>query len=549
MQIIRVLRLPGRMAPASVVMSLYLSLPIILVGCVPGIDLGRLNRQLEGKEPLSRYRIDAINELPIPKGSALPVEPRQRPYNLTLGVGDVVGEYARRYRIDAGGFGGIGPGRALSFVDSLLTKELANYLRHSNLFKEVTQEPRPEPDLILTLELNRFEVRKTNISEFYMLERRVGDAETITTVTAEGEIDGRFIIKGYDDSTFLEVPVTLHSGPTQTITRERLNDINPPQAVEPDMRPSPHEAIVEQMFARLYQALVAKDEELAKLAGPPIPAVAAGRTLTQLGPIGNRWAVIIGVARYEHAAGDFRSLQYADRDAKELAALLLSPVGGGFGPENVRLLTNRDATCRNVRAALFEFLQSADEADLALIYFSGHGVPDPRRPESLYLMCYDSDPAHIASTALPMRELQAALQNNIEAQRVVVLADSCHSAGITEAGIRAVGVENAVNQSFAQLWKTRPGRVIFTSSEGYELSREGHQWGGGHGVFTWALLEAMRGKADGYDGTPPDGVVTLGELIEYTRDAVRRDTDNAQHPAVAGIFDRTLPIAWVARQP
>jgi hypothetical protein len=103
---------------------------------------------------------------------------------------------------------------------------------------------------------------------------------------------------------------------------------------------------------------------------------------------------------------------------------------------------------------------------LASPRWTGHGVPDPRRPESLYLMCYDSDPAHIASTALPMRELQAALQHNIEAQRVIALADSCHSAGITEAGVRAVGVENAVNQSFAQLWKTRPGRAIFTSSEG-----------------------------------------------------------------------------------
>jgi hypothetical protein len=49
----------------------------------------------------------------------------------------------------------------------------------------------------------------------------------------------------------------------------------------------------------------------------------------------------------------------------------------------------------------------------------------------------------------------------------------------------------------------------------------------------------MKGAAD----TNNDGVVTLGEVIDYVSENVRRQTQNAQHPATAGRFDRNLPLA------
>ena len=83
--------------------------------------------------------------------------------------------------------------------------------------------------------------------------------------------------------------------------------------------------------------------------------------------------------------------------------------------------------------------------------------------------------------------------------------------------------------------------MIFTSCEAGEYSRETDKLGGGHGVFTWYLLQGLKGQADtpkgGGDG---DGHVTLGEVIEYTRDQVKRYTGNRQHPDTAGRFDRQL---------
>ena len=89
-------------------------------------------------------------------------------------------------------------------------------------------------------------------------------------------------------------------------------------------------------------------------------------------------------------------------------------------------------------------------------------------------------------------------------------------------------------------------RMIFTSCETGEKSRESAKLGGGHGVFTWFLLQSLRGEADkptsGGDG---NGTVTLGELIEYTRDQVKRFTGNQQHPDTAGRFDRNLTMGVV----
>jgi hypothetical protein len=75
-----------------------------------------------------------------------------------------------------------------------------------------------------------------------------------------------------------------------------------------------------------------------------------------------------------------------------------------------------------------------------------------------------------------------------------------------------------------------------------QLSQEDARWGGGHGVFTHFLLEALRGAAD-EDG---DQIVTLGESVEYVRDRVRRETGNAQIPTISQTaFDPYLPLGTV----
>ena len=253
----------------------------------------------------------------------------------------------------------------------------------------------------------------------------------------------------------------------------------------------------------------------------------------------DKWAVIVGISQYQHQSWN---LKYADRDAEKLYRLLLTENGGNFKEQNIYKLTNEEATTRNIRIALHDFLQKPDRADLVLIYFACHGTADPNRPQNLYLLTHDTEPNRIAGTALPMREIDFALRETLLAEKIIVLADTCHSGGIGgRIGKRNAGERSELmNRYLHGLSNAKGGIALLTSAEAREVSREGEQWGGGHGVFTHFVLEGMEGTAD----RDRDGIVTVGELFEYVRDKVKQETDYRQHPSIgSNEFDRNLPIA------
>lgn len=255
---------------------------------------------------------------------------------------------------------------------------------------------------------------------------------------------------------------------------------------------------------------------------------------------GQRWAVVVGVSKYQHAQKGIPNLRYADADARAFYEFLKTPKGGGFSDDHIIFLENEKATLAELKHALYDFLGKAIREDLVVIYFAGHGAPDPMNPQNLFLLTHDTDPEQMRSTAFPMWDLQTALSRFIPSERVVVLVDACHSAGVGDnVATRNVGEDNVINRYLLELSKAGKGRAIFTASESGELSHESEEWGGGHGAFTWFLLQGLNGPADS-DG---DGIVSLGEMIDYTSEQVRRATKSGQHPDTSGRFDRNLPMA------
>jgi tetratricopeptide (TPR) repeat protein len=257
----------------------------------------------------------------------------------------------------------------------------------------------------------------------------------------------------------------------------------------------------------------------------------------------DRWAIVVGVSQYKHKS---LNLKYADQDAEALYELLLTPSGGGFEKEHVIKLVNEEATTANITRALRSFLKKPAKEDIVLIYFACHGAPDVDRPKTVYLLTHDVDPKDISGTALPMREIDLSLRENLLAERVIILADTCHSAAIGGGiGRRDAGDSSAiVNSYLREVGKSRGGVALLTSAEANEVSFEDAKWGGGHGVFTHYLLEGMKGGAD---RNPKNGVVTVGELFEYVRENVQRATDSKQHPCVGtNNYDRNLPVAITA---
>ena len=272
-----------------------------------------------------------------------------------------------------------------------------------------------------------------------------------------------------------------------------------------------------------------------------------GQTKRGTDGVRDRWALVVGISEYGPAANGVEGLRFARRDAKAMYRFLRRPEGGGFARDHILLLVDEDATSANLRGGVRDFLGRAGEDDLVVLFFAGHGTPDPARPDVLYLLTHDSDLERLGATAFDMDEIKMALAKNISARRVVGFVDACHSGGVSIGGSRA-GSERltAVNRYLLELGRSRPGVVLMTASQANEPSWEDASWGGGHGVFTHFILEGMRGAAD----RDVDALVSVQELIDFVGDRVRRETGYKQHPTVStsAPWDPTMPLAIVARR-
>ena len=253
-----------------------------------------------------------------------------------------------------------------------------------------------------------------------------------------------------------------------------------------------------------------------------------------------RYAVVVGISDYKDPG--IPDLKYADADAQSFYNFITSPIGGNFNKENVLLLKNEQATLKNVKLAITNFLKKAIDTDFVVIFMACHGEPEPDRPNNLYLLMYDSEIDGLSATAYHMENVNADMKRYISAKRLVFFADACHSAGLTEGAIGTRGFSNTINTAMSTLKSTREGWGIVSASRAGEVSMESSQWGGGHGAFTHYLLEGMNGKAD-VEGNK-NGIVTLAEAFDFLEENVKRATQNAQHPDTAGNFDNNLPLGF-----
>ncbi|MBI2529009.1 MAG: caspase family protein [Candidatus Rokubacteria bacterium] len=265
-------------------------------------------------------------------------------------------------------------------------------------------------------------------------------------------------------------------------------------------------------------------------------------------PPAERWAVVIGIGRYESQG--IPRLSYTLSDAEAMYQTLLA--AAGFKKEHVLVLTDRTErkpTLRNIKWALGTFLaRSAKRQDTVVIYFAGHGAPevDQRGVErdglAKYLIPADADPDDLFSTALAMDDIQT-IFGRIEAERVVVFLDACYSGA---AGGRTFSSRKTraghVDDLFLERLTRSKGRAIITASRPTEVSIELPELG--HGLFTYYLVLGLTGAAD----LNRDGIVSLQELYEYLEQQVTqksRAVGGNQHPVMKGEMEGSLPLVKV----
>ncbi len=253
----------------------------------------------------------------------------------------------------------------------------------------------------------------------------------------------------------------------------------------------------------------------------------------------NIWAAVIGINDYPHV----RQLRYAVDDAKAFYNYLVH--SNHIPAENVTLLINQKASLTKLRSTLGTHLKSkAGKEDMVIVYFAGHGATekDVMSPDGdgleKYLLPYDADPKDLYASALPMREISH-IFHRIRSERLIFIVDSCYSGASGGRTVSLTGVRANISDAFLDRIAGGKGRIILTASGPNEVSSESEKLQ--HGVFTYFLLEGLRGKAD----TDKDGVITVDEVYGYVSKRVPQATGQEQHPVKKGSVEGRLILGVI----
>lgn len=250
------------------------------------------------------------------------------------------------------------------------------------------------------------------------------------------------------------------------------------------------------------------------------------------------FALVIGVSEYQNLPPD-KQLKFASVDARAMRDFLVSE-RGGFRPEDVTLLIDKEATRHRILSKLEELKSLSGPRDLVLIYFAGHGFVKQGQG---FLLPSDADRFELLATAIPMSLFNDTVRT-MRARGVVIITDACHSGMIADLVDPSQGlVTNVGPKDFAEP-SIRRGQSLFVFSAAGPMQASFEDSTLGHGVFTHFLLRGLEGEAD----RDADGVVRVRELYGYVAVRVRDWAERKGHvqvPEFHVVYDDSIPLAAV----
>lgn len=181
-------------------------------------------------------------------------------------------------------------------------------------------------------------------------------------------------------------------------------------------------------------------------------------------------ALIVGLNQYPHG----NELNWCDNDAQAIAGLLRTN-GDGSPNFDVILITDKYD-----RVRFYEAIQRlfADDVDVALLYFSGHGS----EYDGGYLVTTDCNKD---DSGVKMTEVLE-LANNSKCKNKVIILDCCFAAKMGESLL--VNNKSVLGE----------GVTIMAASQTWQSSEENSKIE--HGVFTELLLQGLQGGAADISG-------------------------------------------------
>jgi len=251
------------------------------------------------------------------------------------------------------------------------------------------------------------------------------------------------------------------------------------------------------------------------------------------------YAVIIGISQYQNTG--IPSLNYAAKDATYFSNWLKSSAGGMVPDYQVKLLVNNDASIASIYHSFTWLTQVAKENDRVYIFFSGHGDMeiDSASISKGYLLAWNSPQNNYVNNAISVDDLNK-LANKLSIYnkvKVILITDACHSGKL--AGDFFKGKQLTAHN----LQTVLNNEVRMASCAADELSAEGPGWGGGRGVFSFYLMQALNGMGNQEN----KDTITINDINQFLNasfatDKVLASEKHKQHPVIDGNPNFTVAV-------
>jgi uncharacterized caspase-like protein len=218
-----------------------------------------------------------------------------------------------------------------------------------------------------------------------------------------------------------------------------------------------------------------------------------------------------------NAAVAFPPLGLAVKDAMTLAADISRAAAGLYSDVRVELTLDEQAARDKLDATVTRFAQGIHPRDTVILFAAAHGYSWNGR---FYLIPQDfqggTNPEALSRHAIGQDRLQDWLANRIKAKKAIVLLDTCESGALVAGHTRSRTDAPSSEAALGRLHEAT-GRPVLTAAALGQFANEGlvARSGDRHGLFTWALLDALRNGDTNHNGT-----IELSELVSHAQTLV-----------------------------
>ena len=166
-----------------------------------------------------------------------------------------------------------------------------------------------------------------------------------------------------------------------------------------------------------------------------------------------------------------------------------------------------------------------------LVFVATHGTA--RTQDTVghlnYVLTHDTDPSNedkLYGSALPMIDISDIVRSRIQAQRTVILLDTCHSEGAGAALLRAA----APSRDMMEGMKAGVGRAIIAASGEKQRSYESDTFE--NGIFTHFLVEGLKQQS---------GKAPLSSIFAYLEQQVPKTAKSERNADQVPVMFRSDP--------